>query len=153
MFWWLGLSSPLVWGVVMTVMATIPMLGTFIVWVPAALYLFVTGHWIKGLILTFWGSVVIGMSDNLLRPRLVGQKAQMHDLLIFFSVLGGLRVFGVLGILMGPVTVAISLTLLEAFRNSDSTMAPKPSIMEEELLVATTDDSLSEEPTDSSVQP
>jgi predicted PurR-regulated permease PerM len=119
MFWVLGLPSPLIWGVVMIVLATIPMLGTFLVWVPAAIFLVVTGHWIKAVVLTFWGAVVIGMADNLLRPRLVGDRTQMHELLIFFSVLGGLQVFGVLGILLGPVVVAVGLSLLEAFRAAD----------------------------------
>lgn len=126
MFWWLGLPSPLLWGVVMILCATIPMLGTFLIWVPAAIYLAVNGHMIKALILTLWGSVVIGMSDNLLRPTLVGKKAKMHDLMIFFAVLGGLRAFGVLGILMGPVVLAVSLTLLEAFRRADPMRQPEP---------------------------
>ena len=121
MFWWLGLPSPLLWGVVMTLLATIPMLGTFIVWVPAAIYLAITGAYGKALILALWGTLVIGTSDNLLRPLLVGKKAQMHDLMIFFSVLGGLSVFGVLGILMGPVVVAVAIILLEAFRKVDET--------------------------------
>jgi predicted PurR-regulated permease PerM len=119
MFWILGLPSSLVWGVVMIVLATIPMLGTFLVWVPAAIFLAVTGHMIKAAVLTFWGGVVIGMADNILRPRLVGDRTQMHELLIFFSVLGGLQVFGVIGILLGPVVVAIGLSLLEAFRAVD----------------------------------
>jgi len=118
-FWMLGLPSALLWGVVMIILATIPMLGTFVVWVPAAIFLAASGHYGKALFLTFWGSVVIGMSDNLLRPTLVGKKARMHDLLIFFAVLGGLKAFGVLGILMGPVVLAVSMTLLEAFRRAD----------------------------------
>lgn len=119
MFWILGLPSALIWGVVMIVFATIPMLGTFIVWVPAAIFLALTGHWVKAVILSIWGAAVIGMMDNFLRPRLVGQRAQMHELLIFFSVLGGLQVFGVLGILLGPVVVALALGLLDAFRADD----------------------------------
>lgn len=119
MFWVLGLPSPLVWGVVMVVFATIPMLGTFVVWVPAAIFLAVSGHVVKAVVLTVWGALVIGMVDNFLRPRLVGQRAQMHELLIFFSVLGGLQVFGVLGILLGPVVVALALGMLEAFRADD----------------------------------
>ena len=119
MFWVLGVPSSLVWGVVMIVLSTIPMLGTFLVWVPAAIFLAVTGHLVKAAVLTFWGAVVIGMADNLLRPRLVGDRTQMHELLIFFSVLGGLQVFGVIGILLGPVVVAIGLSLLEAFRAAD----------------------------------
>jgi predicted PurR-regulated permease PerM len=126
MFWWLGLPSPLLWGLVMILMATIPMLGTFVVWVPAAIYLAVTGHLIKAAILTFWGAVVIGMADNLLRPRLVGEKTKMHDLLIFFAVLGGLQAFGVLGILMGPVVLAVAITLLETFRRGDRYQRPAP---------------------------
>ena len=128
MFWWLGLPSPLLWGVVMILFATIPMLGTFVIWVPAAIYLALNGHMIKAVILTLWGSVVIGMSDNLLRPTLVGKKAKMHDLMIFFAVLGGLNAFGVLGILMGPVVLAVSLTLLEAFRRADPMRKPDPTV-------------------------
>jgi predicted PurR-regulated permease PerM len=123
-FWFLGLPSPLLWGVVMILFATIPMAGTFVVWVPAAIYLAATAQYGKAGFLTFWGLVVIGMSDNLLRPTLVGKKAKMHDLLIFFAVLGGLRAFGVLGILMGPVVLAVSMTLLEAFRRADPMHAP-----------------------------
>ena len=123
-FWFLGLPSPLLWGVVMILFATIPMLGTFVIWVPAAIYLGVAGHLWKAGFLTFWGAVVIGMSDNLLRPVLVGKKAKMHDLLIFFAVLGGLKAFGVLGILMGPVVLAVSMTLLEAFRRADPLHTP-----------------------------
>ena len=128
MFWWLGLPSPLLWGVVMILFATIPMLGTFVIWVPAAIYLALNGAWGKAIILTLWGSIVIGMSDNLLRPTLVGKKAKMHDLMIFFAVLGGLRAFGVLGILMGPVVLAVSLTLLEAFRRADPMRSPEASV-------------------------
>jgi len=128
MFWWLGLPSPLLWGVVMILFATIPMLGTFVIWVPAAIYLALNGAWGKAIILTLWGSIVIGMSDNLLRPTLVGKKAKMHDLMIFFAVLGGLRAFGVLGILMGPVVLAVSLTLLEAFRRADPMRQPETSV-------------------------
>jgi predicted PurR-regulated permease PerM len=131
-FWVLGVPSALVWCVVMIVLATIPMLGTFIVWVPAAIYLALTGHYVKALALAFWGAVVIGMVDNFLRPRLVGDRAQMHELLIFFSVLGGLKVFGVLGILLGPVVVALGLALLEAFRASDqpAARAATPEVIE-----------------------
>lgn len=112
----------------MILFATIPMLGTFVVWVPAAIYLAANGFYLKAVVLTLWGSIVIGMSDNLLRPTLVGKKAKMHDLMIFFAVLGGLKAFGVLGILMGPVVLAVSLTLLEAFRRADPLRAPEPSV-------------------------
>jgi len=111
----LGLPSALLWGVIMFLLSTIPMAGSAIVWAPAAIYLFATGHWIKAVLLVAWGALVIGMIDNLLRPRLVGKRAKLHELIIFFSVLGGLQVFGVLGLFVGPVVAAIALALLDVF--------------------------------------
>jgi predicted PurR-regulated permease PerM len=118
-FWVLGLPSPLLWGVVMIFLSMIPMLGAFIVWVPAAIYLALTGHWLQAVILAVWGALVIGSIDNFLRPKLVGERTRLHELLIFFSVLGGLQVFGVIGIVLGPVIVAITLALLDVLRHAD----------------------------------
>ena len=118
-FWVLGLPSAIVWCVVMIFMSLIPMLGAFVVWVPAAIYLFATGHYLKGIFLVLWGSLVIGMIDNFLRPKLVGDRTKLHELLIFFAVLGGLQVFGILGIVLGPVVLAITLALVDVFRAAD----------------------------------
>lgn len=115
-FWILGLPSPLLWGVVMFVFCMIPMAGAFLVWVPAAAYLALTGAYAKAIILVIWGIVVIGSIDNLLSPRLVGQRARLHELLIFFGVLGGLQIFGILGVVLGPVMVAVTLALVEMVR-------------------------------------
>jgi predicted PurR-regulated permease PerM len=117
-FWALGLPSPLLWGVVMFFLSMIPMAGAFLVWMPAALYLALTGAFIKAGILVAWGIVVIGSIDNFLSPRLVGQRTRLHELLIFFAVLGGLEVFGVLGLVLGPVVVAITLALIEMARQA-----------------------------------
>jgi predicted PurR-regulated permease PerM len=113
MFWILGISSSLLWGVAMVFLSLIPLLGTSIIWFPAAMILLAKGYWIKCIILIIWGVAVIGMVDNILRPRLVGQKAQMHELLVFFSVMGGVKVFGVLGILLGPVVLSVALGFIE----------------------------------------
>ena len=118
-FWFLGLPSAIVWGVAMIFLSLIPMLGAFLVWVPAAIYLFATGHYLKGIFLVLWGTLVIGMIDNFLRPKLVGDRTKLHELLIFFAVLGGLQVFGVLGIVLGPVVLAITLALVDVFRAAD----------------------------------
>lgn len=118
-FWALGLPSAIVWAVVMTFLSMIPMAGSFFVWAPAAIYLAATGHWVKALLLVAWGTLVIGTIDNFLRPKLVGERTKLHELLIFFSVLGGLNVFGVLGIVLGPVVVAITLALLDVFRRAE----------------------------------
>ena len=120
-FWILGLRSALIWGVAMTFLSMVPMLGAFLVWVPAAIYLAVTGHWVKALMLAVWGTFVIGMIDNFLRPKLVGSRTRLHELLIFFSVLGGLSVFGVLGVVLGPVVLAITLALVEVYRTAART--------------------------------
>lgn len=117
-FWVLGLPSPLLWGVVMFFLCMIPMAGAFLVWAPAALLLVVSGAWARGIFLTAWGVLVVGSIDNFLSPRLVGKRAKLHELLIFFSVLGGLDVFGVLGIVLGPVTVALTLAIFEVVRHA-----------------------------------
>ena len=122
-FWILGLPSPLLWGVVMFLLSMIPMAGAFLVWVPAALYLLLTGSYVKALLLVAWGVVVISSIDNFLSPRLVGRRARLHELLIFFSVLGGLQVFGVLGLVLGPVLAAITLALIEVVRQANRPVA------------------------------
>jgi predicted PurR-regulated permease PerM len=118
-FWALGLPSAIVWGIGMMFMSLIPVLGAFVIWIPAAIFLFVGGAWVKALLLTLWGVFVIGMIDNFLRPKLVGGRAKLHELFIFFAVLGGLQVFGLLGIVLGPVVLAIALALLDAFRHPE----------------------------------
>jgi len=119
-FAFLRLPSPLVWGVVMFFLSMVPLVGSSVVWAPTAVYLAATGHWGKGLALAIWGGLVIGMVDNFLRPKLVGGRAGLHELMIFFSVLGGLRIWGALGMALGPVVVAITIALLDIFKRMDS---------------------------------
>ena len=114
MFAVLGLPSPILWGVVMTFLSTLPMLGSGLVWGPAAVVLGVTGQWGKMGALVIWGALVIGTVDNFLRPRLVGSRTRMHDLFVFFSVLGGLAAFGIIGLLLGPVILGVTFVLLDA---------------------------------------
>jgi predicted PurR-regulated permease PerM len=130
-FWVLGLPSPLLWGVVMFFLSMIPMAGAFLVWVPAAIYLALIGSYGKAGILVAWGVLVIGSIDNVLSPRLVGRRARLHELLIFFAVLGGLQVFGVLGLVLGPVVVAMTLALIEMVREvANPRAAPQTTLME-----------------------
>jgi hypothetical protein len=107
------------------------MAGAAVVWVPAAIYLVFTGHWVKAIFLTAWGTLVIGLIDNLLRPKLVGQRAKLHELIIFFAVLGGLQVFGVLGLFVGPVVAAIALALVEVFHRGNEAAADAERSQEE----------------------
>jgi predicted PurR-regulated permease PerM len=123
-FWVLGIRSAIIWAVVMTFLSMVPMLGAFIVWVPAAIYLAITGQVMKAVLLALWGTLVIGMIDNFLRPKLVGSRTRLHELLIFFAVLGGLNVFGVLGVVLGPVVLAVTLSLLDVYKAAGKSTGP-----------------------------
>ncbi len=103
----LGIEGALLWGVVMGLFSLIPAVGTGIIWVPVALYLFATGAYVKGAILVFCGMFVIGMVDNILRPLLVGRDTRLPDYVVLISTLGGLQAFGVHGFIIGPVVAAL----------------------------------------------
>jgi predicted PurR-regulated permease PerM len=120
MFWVLGLPAPVLWGAVMAVLATIPVAGTFVVWAPTAVFLAITGSWGKALILASWGAVAIGLIDNLLYPMLVGRKLAFHPLPVFFSIVGGLSVFGAAGLVLGPLALSVTAALLEVLRSRTS---------------------------------
>jgi predicted PurR-regulated permease PerM len=117
MFWWLGLPVPLLWGVVMALLAVLPVLGAFVVWIPAALFLALEGSWEKALILTLWGGVVVGGIDNMLRPILLGNRLKLHTIVAFASVIGGVILFGPSGLILGPVVVTVTAVFLETWRN------------------------------------
>jgi predicted PurR-regulated permease PerM len=112
MFWWLGLPAPLLWGLTMGILAVIPVLGSSIIWFPAALFLALEGNWLHGIILVLWGMLVVGTVDNLLRPIFVGNRLKQHTLLVFMSLVGGLLLFGSSGLILGPVVLAITLYLI-----------------------------------------
>jgi predicted PurR-regulated permease PerM len=116
MFWWLGLPAPLLWGLIMGLLAIVPVLGAFVIWVPAALFLALQGDWGKALILTAWGAFVIGLIDNLLYPIFVGKKLRLHTALVFIAIVGGLALFGGSGVILGPVVLAITDALIEIWR-------------------------------------
>lgn len=116
MFWWLGLPAPVLWGVIMALLALVPMLGAFLVWIPAALLLAAEGRWGQVLLLTLWGMFVISTIDNVLRPILVGNRLKLHTLLVFISVVGGLILFGPTGLVLGPVILTVTTGLLESWK-------------------------------------
>jgi predicted PurR-regulated permease PerM len=122
-FWALGLQSPVLWGTVMAMLSLLPMIGPGFVWVPTTLLLLATGHLVKGLLLLAFGTLVIATIDNILRALLVSGRTQLHPLIVFFSVVGGLFVFGAAGAFVGPVLFVIALTLIDTAR---LTMEPDP---------------------------
>lgn len=114
----LGLPSPLLWGAVMAFFAMIPMVGATAVWLPTAILLLAAGQVGKAVALIAVGALVIGTIDNFLRPRMVGGRTGLHELVVFFAVLGGLKLFGVVGLFVGPAVFAVAWSLLELFRHS-----------------------------------
>lgn len=116
MFWFLGLPVPVLWALVMSIMAMIPTLGAPVVWVPAAAFLAAQGNWGKAVILVAWGMLAVGLIDNLLYPTLVGKEMQLHTLVVFLAVIGGLFLLGASGIVLGPVVLAITLALIDILR-------------------------------------
>jgi predicted PurR-regulated permease PerM len=106
-FWILGIQGAFLWGVVMTLLSLIPVVGAGLIWAPVAIYLFATGEWGKGLILTAFGMGVIGLVDNILRPILVGRDTKLPDYIVLLSTLGGFVLFGINGFVVGPLVAAL----------------------------------------------
>lgn len=116
MFWWLGLPTPVFWGVVMGLLAIVPVLGAFVIWVPAAAFLAFKGEWGRALVLVAWGGVIIATIDNLLYPVLVGNRLRLHSVAIFIGAVGGIVLFGASGLVLGPATIAVTLALVDIVR-------------------------------------
>lgn len=109
----LGIPAALLWGVAMTLLALLPVGGSAIVWVPAAIVLAIQGSYAKAIILVIVGTLIIGLVDNLLRPLLVGRDTQMPDYLVLISTLGGITYFGLSGFVVGPTIAALFITVWE----------------------------------------
>jgi len=114
-FWVVGIEGAIFWGVIMTVLSIIPGVGGLLVWVPACIALAIQGQIGRALGLGLFCSLLVGSVDNVLRPMLVGRDTRMHELLIFFSTLGGLMLFGATGFIVGPILAALFLTVWELF--------------------------------------
>jgi predicted PurR-regulated permease PerM len=113
--WIFGVGSPFLWGVVATFFAIIPLVGAWLVLYPAAFIQMATGHIGQGIGILVVTVLVIVNVDNLMRPRLVGQETGMHDLMVFFSTLGGIAMFGAMGFIIGPMIAALFLTMLDIY--------------------------------------
>jgi predicted PurR-regulated permease PerM len=110
-----GIRSPIFWGVVMAFFSLVPMVGSALIWVPAALWLGFTGHWGKGLLVLIICGGVAGIADNIVRPGLLRNRTQLNELLLFLSVLGGIRTFGLLGLVIGPTIVAAAMAVFRVY--------------------------------------
>jgi predicted PurR-regulated permease PerM len=115
-FWVLGVPGVMLWAFTLTAFAMIPAFGAFLVWGPVAIYLGLNGHWGKAALLTVWGGLIVSTIDNILYPILVGSHLRAHTATILISILGGIAVFGPIGIVLGPVIFTIAATLLDIWR-------------------------------------
>jgi predicted PurR-regulated permease PerM len=113
-----GLKSPFFWGVIMGLVAFLPIVGIGVVFIPAAIYLFLVGRIAAGIFFIIFYVILSGGIEYIFKPRLVGQRVQMHTLLVFLSIIGGLKLFGILGIIYGPLIVTAFLTLTDIYKTS-----------------------------------
>jgi predicted PurR-regulated permease PerM len=123
-FWSVGLPSPILWGAVMAITAYIPFVGAALVWIPAAVYLAIQGAYMQAGALVAVGIVLSVVIDELVRNMIVGKASKVHSLIMFFSVIGGIQFFGLLGIVAGPLVVAVAMTLLETYRSDTAEQGP-----------------------------
>lgn len=114
-FWFSGLPSPLLFGALMAVSALIPAVGTALIWLPGALWLIAEGDIVMGIVLLAWGMFVVGMIDNLLRPFFISERAHLPLFIIALGVLGGVFAFGPLGVVTGPIVLALFLAVFEIY--------------------------------------
>ncbi len=123
----LGLPSPILWGAVMMFFALIPLLGAFVVYIPAAVVLLIDGSYIKAIVLLVAGIGIVSQIDNFLRPLLMAGRTKIHPLLLFFAILGGVSAFGFVGLVVGPVIAALFVVILDVYRQEvGETIGAKP---------------------------
>jgi predicted PurR-regulated permease PerM len=122
----LGIQGAIFWGVVMGFLSLLPLVGSWLVWLPVALWLLATDHVTKGIILIVLGAVLVGGVDNVLRPLLIGKRSSLSILLLFIGLLGGVSAFGFIGLVLGPVVIALALAVYQAQIADEPGDAPGP---------------------------
>jgi len=110
-----GVHTPLFWGVVIAFFSFVPVVGSALIWVPISLWLIVSGHWGKGIVIIAICGGVAGVADNIIRPVLLRNRTRLNELLVFLSVLGGLQAFGLVGLVIGPAIIAAALGVFRVY--------------------------------------
>jgi len=123
-FWFLGVRGALLWAVVMAFLSLLPAIGAALVWLPVAIWLFVTGAIWQSIALAAWGMFVIGLVDNLLRPILVGKATLMPDYVVMITTLGGMVLFGIHGFVLGPVIAAMFFAVWHLYLTTRQVATP-----------------------------
>ena len=115
-WWYVGLPTPLLFGALMALLAMFPIIGTPLVWIPGCIYLFYTGEWKSSIILFVWGALVVSLIDNFLRPLFISEGSNIHILIIFIGVFGGLATWGFIGVFLGPLVISLFVFMLDTYR-------------------------------------
>jgi predicted PurR-regulated permease PerM len=123
-FWITGLRAPVFWGLVATIFSFVPLVGPILVWLPGALVLALYGEWGKAILLFLWGALLVSGADYLIRPKFAGAGDNASTLLVLLSFFGGIKAFGVIGIFVGPVMLALIIALLRIFREERAGRTP-----------------------------
>jgi predicted PurR-regulated permease PerM len=110
-----GVPGAILWAAVMAILSLLPVVGAFIVWIPAAIYLFINGEVGWGFFLVGWGVLVVSQVDNFLRPKLIGDRADIHPIFVLLGVLGGVTAFGFIGLFLGPLLVGVTISVLKVW--------------------------------------
>lgn len=114
-FWVVGIDSAVFWGTIMTVLSIIPVVGSSLIWFPAVIILAASGRFVEAIGLLIFCGFLVGSVDNILRPIFVGRDTKMHELLIFFGILGGISLFGIVGFIIGPIIAALFITVWDIY--------------------------------------
>jgi predicted PurR-regulated permease PerM len=132
-FWFIGVHSPVLWGMIGGLASIIPLVGAFLIWAPVAIAYVLQGAYGQALFLVLWGALVVGSADNILRPWIVGKRNELHPMIIALSAIGGTYTFGALGILLGPLIVSLVAVLVQEIQPlipkreiADNAAAPPP---------------------------
>jgi len=138
-FWVVGIPGWAFWTTVMIVLSIIPAIGSALIWIPAAIFLYSSGPIAPAILFTLWCILVVGTVDNFLRPRLVGKDTKMPDILVLISTLGGIFLFGAIGFILGPIIAALFLSVwfiygdmfADSLGEKPASMTPEPEDVEE----------------------
>lgn len=115
-FYIAGIPGVLIWGLIMIIFSILPVVGAFLIWLPAGIFLLLKGEIIMGTFILLWGALVVSQIDNIIRPKLVNKYFKLHPLLIILGVFAGIALFGIIGLILGPLLFAFFILFFKAFK-------------------------------------
>ncbi len=119
-FFIFGIPNPLLWGMIMTILAILPIIGPVLVWLPMGIIQIASGNLFSGIGILAYGFSIVSTIDNIIRPKLISAKVKIHPVLILLGIVGGIKLFGLIGIIIGPLALAILIVSLRLYNNSNN---------------------------------